>query len=275
METNNKSELIKDNSQYMNGEDTGQPIIYKRTQSGLPDLLVYYFPFKRDSSISSIRYTWTDKEAPVRPLNELKSYISKYKELLGYITAKYGKSNSKGNLDDLSLIDTKGLTRNDSWVNDTTNIEMYITLYNKHVVQGNMTINPTHTLTLFVRSPSEKPVTPVLSKEKISKLDSLTKLFLADICSGNLADSRSFLSPLIIGQVKDEQLIALKAAIKDDKWALNMSGMQVSSSGKAYNNLRYARKDDSNTPPLEWVSIVFDDNDKIIAVQPLTRSASQ
>ncbi|BAU54114.1 hypothetical protein [Mucilaginibacter gotjawali] len=275
LETNAKGELVKTDVDYVSADGTGQPVIYKRIQNGLPDLWVYYFPLKKDSLISYVLYEWQDKDAKALPLEELKPYLSKYTELLGIVTAKYGKSLSKGNLDDLALIDTKGLTRNDTWRGNDYDIEMYITLSNLHVVHGNVSITPTHTIRLYVRRPGIKSETPGLTKEKIAKLDSLTKLFLADVCSGKWEDSRVFLSPLIIGQVKDEKLIALKAAIKDDKWELNMSGAQLASSGKAYSNLRYARQGDTNTPPLEWLSIVFDDDNKIIAVQPLTRSARQ
>lgn len=275
LEINAQSELLRTDGNYVNDADTGQPVIFRRTQNGLPDLLVYYFPLKKDSLISYVLYEWQDKEAKARPLAELKPYISKYKELLALITTKYGKGMSDGNLDDLALIDTKGLTCTDSWNSKDNDIEMYITLSNKNEVHGDVTITPTHTIRLYVRRPAQKSAAPVLSKEKIGKLDSLTKVFLADVCSMKLDDSRMFLSPLIIGQVKDEQLIALKAAIKDDKWELNMSGVQLTSSAKAYTNLRYARQGDTNTPPLEWLSIMFDDDDKIVAVQPLTRSPRQ
>ncbi len=275
MEAKNKSELLKDGSDYISEEGVGQPIIYKRKQVNLPDLSVYYFPIKKDSTISYILYEWQDKESQSKPLNELKPYLLKYNELLNEITARYGKSKGEGSLDDLSLIEPDGLRRTDNWANDTTDIEMYIVLSNKHLVQGNMSITPTHTIRLYIRNPTPKKAIETLSQQKINKLDSLVKLFLADICSGKLNDSRQYLGVDVATQVKDEQLNSLKQAIKDDKWELNTSGIQSTLTGKSYINLRYARKDDTNKPPLQWLSILFDEDDKIVGLQPLARVAAQ
>ncbi len=271
VELENKGELIKNEAKYINEEDIGQPIIYKREQNNLPDLLVYYFPLKKDSSINYILYEWHDNQALVRSLTELKPYFLKYDDLLKQITTKYGKSQVEGSLEDTSLIEKSDLTRKDRWENDTTNIEMYITLSNKHLVQGNMSINPTHTIRLYVRNPAKRKVTPTLSKEKINQLDAQIRLFLADIRAGKFDDSRKYIAPQVVGQVKNEQLNGLKEALKDDEWDLDSTGTMLTSTGKSYSNFRYSRHGDANKPPLEILSILFDEDDKIIAVQPLKR----
>lgn len=275
IEIKNNSALVKDSSIYINDEDIGQPVIYKRKQNLLPDLLVYYFPLKKDSTISYILYEWQDVHSQVKSWSEIKPYIEKYTELLNLVTSTYGKSKSNGDLADTSLIEKTGLTRSDEWKNDTADVKMYITISNKHVVQANMEINPTYRIRLYVNAPAKHVTASKLSKEKIDALDTAAKLFISDISAGKFDDSRQYIAASVRSQVKNEQLSSLKDALKTDKWRLDMSGMQFTSSGKAYVNLRYSRLDDTNKPPREVLSILFDEDDKIVAVQPLTRMAGQ
>jgi len=275
LEVNNKSELIKDESDNVSVNDVGQPIIYKRKQVALPDLKVYYFPFKSDSTIAYILYEWQENYTRGQALTKPTAFIEKYAELLNLVTATYGKSQSEGDLADTSLIAKDGLTRTDNWENDTTNIQMYITVSDKHVVQTNMEIKPTRVIRLYVNQPGKDKPSQSLSKEKIEELDHTAKLFIDAVTTGKFDDSRHYIASYVNPQVRDEQLDNLKRMIKENNWELNMSGVQLTTTGKSYVYLSYSRKDDTNKPPLEILNILFDETDKIISAQPLNRRSGQ
>lgn len=275
LEVKTKSELIKGESDYVSRNDIGQPLIYKRKQVALPDLKVYYFPFKSDSTIAYILYEWQENYTRGQAMTKPTAFIEKYTELLNLVTATYGKSQSEGDLADTSQIAKGGLTRSDNWGNDTTNIQMYITVSDKHVVQTNMEIKPTRVIRLYVNQLAKNKPSQSLSKEKIGELDHTAKLFIAAITAGKFGDSRQYIASYVNPQVRDEQLDNLKRMIKENNWELNMSGIQLTTTGKSYAYLSYSRKDDTNKPSLEILNILFDETDKIISAQPLNRRDGQ
>ncbi|MGZ4000684.1 MAG: hypothetical protein ACXVIY_08660 [Mucilaginibacter sp.] len=275
LEAKNKSELIKNGSVYVNDGDIGQPVIYKRKETGLPDLMVYYFPLKSDSTIDNILYEWQDDQPRIMSWNETKPFIEKYKELVVNICSHYGKNHSTGDLADTSLIAKGGLTRTDEWKNDTTDIEMYITLSNEHLVKGSLSTRPTHRIRLSVRKPAQTKKSMPLSNERVSSLEITAKAFINDVVVGKFDDSRQYISSFVSAQIKNEQLDSFRKMIRDSNWELNMSGVQITTTGKSYVYLSYSRKDDKSKPPLEILNITFDDDGKIISARPLNRVASQ
>lgn len=268
IEKKNNSELFQNNSNYINEPGVGQPIIYKRKQSNLPELLVYYFPYTKDSTISYILYEWQDKEKKVRDLMELKSYFSKYNEILNQITAEFGYSKQEGSLEDVSQIENSYLRRKDRWRNDTTNIELYITLANKYLVKGNISITPTHTIRLYVKNAQITNVDSALSTEKIAILDNFAKLFLSDLIAGKFEELKKYLNLQVVLLVKNEQLTILKGAIVDDNWDLVENGTLLANDGKRYLNFIYRRKAELKNEPIVLLSILFDQDGKIIAILP-------
>jgi hypothetical protein len=136
-------------------------------------------------------------------------------------------------------------------------------------------ISPTHFIHLDVLNAYEKKAQntqDTLAKEKIAVLDGRMKLFLTDLLDGKFKDARKYMSGQS-AQNKDEQLNILKETIKDDQWDLGDSGFQLlMPATKLYANLRYARRSDTNKPPLELLSVLFDGNDKIILLQTLKRA---
>jgi hypothetical protein len=270
LEVKNKSVLIKDKSHYLNNEQVYQPIIYQRKkEKDLPDLLVYYFYFKRDSTISYILYEWEDKSDTVMALSQTKTLYAKYNELLAPINEKFGKSETEGNLRDSSDLAYKDyLRRSDQWRNDSTNIQAYVVLSNKHPLAKNIRVLPTHTIRLFVGSPFRQKGSFTMSRDEVAYLDTQAKLFLTDICAGNFDSLRKYITHTVASRVKDEQLDKLKDVIKNEMWDLDQSRKQFTFTGKPYTTLRYIRHGDTAKPPLEVLSILFDDDDKIVTVQP-------
>lgn len=274
LEVKNKSVLLKDKSHYLNNEQVYQPIIYKRKkQNDLPDLLVYYFYYKRDSTISYILYEWEDKSDTVMALSQTKTLYAKYNELLTQINAKFGKSETQGNLRDSSDLAYKDyLRRSDQWRNDSTDIQSYVVLSNKHPIAKNIQVLPTHTIRLFVGSPFKQKGSFIMSRDEVASLDTRARLFLTDICAGNFDSLRKYITHTVASRVKDEQLDKLKDQIKNESWDLAQSRKQFTFTGKPFTNLRYVRHGDTNKPPSEVLNILFDEEDKIVTVLPLKGS---
>lgn len=53
-----KSELFDTNQTYMSMDDSAQPIIYRRKEKNIPDLLVHYSFSKKDSIMNNVLYEW-------------------------------------------------------------------------------------------------------------------------------------------------------------------------------------------------------------------------
>ena len=275
LESQNKSKQIKNKSNYINRFDVNQPIIYRRKQANLPDLLVYYYTIKKDSTIDYILYEWQDTSTAVMAQAQMKYYFNKYNELVAQISAKYGRSQSDGNLKDSSLIEKDYLRQADWWTNDAAYVEAYVVLSNKHSVMRNIRVLPTHTIRVFVRTPSIEHGPQALSRDKAQQLDDKVQLFLKGLFMGDFDDSRKFIAPKVAARVNDEQFDKLKEAIQNDTWQLDQNGKQVAVSGKLYTSLRYVRRADTAKQALDILNILFDDDDKIIAVQPFKKTGIQ
>jgi hypothetical protein len=152
-----KSTPIKNNSQFISFDGTGQPVIFRRKEKQLPDVLVSYFP-KKDSTISYISYEWDgagfmkDHRIAKQPVDSLKIYIEKYKALLSLVKAEFGEGKSTGSLDNLLLIETGDFQQIDTFNKNDISVEMYIDLSNLQASNGLITILPTRRIRLYVKN---------------------------------------------------------------------------------------------------------------------------
>jgi len=186
-----ESEKLENKSTYILQKGVAQPILFKRKQSNLPDLIVSYFYFEKDSSISSILYEWDDKtvngQNPNKTPKEINDFINHYTNLFDQVSKKFGDSKSTGNMKDLSKIETGDFKKTDLWSpNDSTKVELYMILSSRYEKRGNTTINPTYRVRLEIKNqgktnePFGKP-----DENKIKRLDSIFRLFLVDIQNKN------------------------------------------------------------------------------------------
>ena len=273
-----ESEKLENKSTYILQKGVAQPILFKRKQSNLPDLIVSYFYFEKDSSISSILYEWDDKtvngQNPNKTPKEINDFINHYTNLFDQVSKKFGDSKSTGNMKDLSKIETGDFKKTDLWSpNDSTKVELYMILSSRYEKRGNTTINPTYRVRLEIKNqgktnePFGKP-----DENKIKRLDSIFRLFLVDIQNKNYDNAKLSLSDLIIKDVTNEQLEMLRKNIKfNDDLIIFMSGVQLGFDGTSYFKFQYQYKSDTNTPPKELVNVTFDEKNKIAALQPTKR----
>ena len=188
-----KSELFDTNQTYMSLDDSAQPIIFKRKEKNIPDLLVEYKFSKKDSIINEILYEWdvynfdkSDNNIKSEKFN--KSLVEKYNELLKILSSKYGKSETEGNLNDLSKAnDSEGLNRKDIWKpNENLEIVMYTAISNYYKKEGYVTVNPTHRIRLYITNIKKKEE-PKLDEKTISLANDNFENFIKKMKENNFA----------------------------------------------------------------------------------------
>ncbi|RWY54235.1 hypothetical protein [Mucilaginibacter gilvus] len=145
-------------SDYLSGPGIGQPLVFRRKEKLLPDLLVYYFPNTKDSTLNYILYEWDDTnfaktgDAVKLPQEKLNPYIDKYLSLTKLATAHFGKPQTTGVVSNVATIATGRFKETDTFAKDGISVEMYIVLSNKQETNGIVSILPTHRIRMFVRT---------------------------------------------------------------------------------------------------------------------------
>jgi len=274
---------LEDKSDHISEAGVAQPVEFRRKEKGIPDLLVYYFYFKKDSALDYILYEWDDENFNGRQENAqlsstaINAFINKYKDLYSQVAQRFGKSDSTGSLTDLSKIKTGEFNREDIWKpDDSTKLDLYIVLSSKYEKNGPVTINPTYHIRLYINNLSKGGEGSGLEKpdeNKVKQLDSVLQAFMSFLKSNELGQARSFLSDRIAGQVTDEQLTGLKQSIRlGDTLVVFFSGFQIGQDGSKYLMLQYKYATDKTSPPQEMMmGVLFDEKNKILIIQPMIR----
>jgi hypothetical protein len=270
---------MKKESDYISGKGVAQPLIFRRKEKDIPDLKTYYFFYNSDSTIHQILYEWDDnnfkrKEKNIKSPAEIKAFIEKYKALYSQIAERYGISESEGDLNDLSKIETGDFRKKDTWkTKDSTEIQLYTVLSSKYKRTGDITITPTYRIRLYINDDKKKQEQTVkLDEKKVSERDKTFQTFLSDLASKDLAKAKLSLSDVILNQVSNQQLEGLSQNIRfNEEMDLHLSGSQVGLDGTIFLMLQYKYKADISTPPKEVVKVLFDQKAKIIGIQPLKR----
>lgn len=273
-----KSESFDTNQNYISLDDSAQPLIYKRREKNIPDLLVQYSFSKKDSIINEILYEWDvynfeKNDNNVKSEKFDKALIEKYKALVQILNNKYGESKTTGNLDNLKEIGTnKGLKRDDFWKpNDSLEIKMHTTISNYYKKEGFVTINPVHRIRLYIKN-IKKKIEPKLDEKNISIANQNFENFLIKLKEDNYTESKSFLSEVILKNVTENQLIQLRKSINFDNKLVRFSkGFQIMMTGENCIMIQYKYDNELNEVPLFVVKVIFDPENKILAIQPLQR----
>ncbi|WP_426329540.1 hypothetical protein [Pedobacter sp. R-06] len=279
MEERLGSERIPTTSNYVSFGGEAQPIKFLRTEKIIPDLTVYYFFKKTDSTMSYVLYEWDvsnfEKQDNIQKSNIFqKALIGKYTELKKHISKNFGQPVVKRNYSNISQLDSiNTFVENSTWKpNDSTEIEMYATVSNYYERKGAMTINPTHRLRLYIKNQAkgkEKEV-PKLNDKKLSDLEIIKTEFFKALKARDLPKSKSFLSDLIREKVTDGQINMLIDNINFDKETkLIYSGIQMGLDGSMFTLLQYKYSDDNSNPPSEIIKLTFDDKNKVVGIQPI------
>lgn len=271
------SELFNTNQTYLSMDDSAQPIIYKRKEKEIPDLLVQYSFSKKDSIINEVLYEWDvynfeKQDNNVKSEKFNKALIEKYNNLLKTLTNKYGESKVEGSLDNLKEIDNKGLNRKDTWKpNDSLEIIMYTAISNYYKKEGFVTRNPTHRIRLYVKN-IKKKIEPKLDEKIIFISNQNFESFISKLKESNLAEAKLFLSDMVIQKVTENQLIELRKMIDfDNKLVQYFKGFQMALTGENYLMLQYKYENEQSEVPKSIIKVIFDENNKILGIQPMKK----
>ncbi|WP_336518271.1 hypothetical protein [Pollutibacter soli] len=157
IEENLGSERIKNKNFHAVESGIAQPIEYRRKETGIPDLLVYYFYREKDSSISYIQYEWLDRnfrgenEIVKKTRSEAELLNGRYDQLYKKLTAIYGKSDSEEQKSAIERIDTEIFKRKSIWKKEGNyGVELYTVISNIYKKEGMITIRPTFTLRMYI-----------------------------------------------------------------------------------------------------------------------------
>lgn len=272
------SEQIENKSQYLLEQGVAQPIIYRRKQENVPDLLCYYFYYEKDSAIQYILYEWDETnfkgymDSARKTTAEIKNYISTHDALYAQISGRYGKGEQEGDLSDISKVE-EGIQRKDTWKpDDSTEIRLETGLSNKYLKNGAVTINPTFRIRLYVvnTGKSEHVREPEFNRERMVRLDTTSRRFFLAMKGKLWEEARGYLSSLVSQTVTSAQLEQLSKVVRfDEKMELLFSGPQRGLGGQSFYLLAYKYSSDTATPPEMLLKIFFDDSEKIAGIRPM------
>ncbi|SEW20087.1 hypothetical protein SAMN05421841_1553 [Chryseobacterium wanjuense] len=271
------SKIYKTDEEHISSGEVLQPVIFERKEKDIPNLLVFYTPNKKDSTISEILYEWDvynfDKGDNVKKtLSFNKAMIKKYYQLVDEVSKKYGKSIQKGNLEKLELLNAEdGLERSDNWeINKNLKINSYIILSEYYEKNGMVTTTPTHKIRLYVTNGDENEK-DILSEEKIKLFNDEFLKFIDKLKTSDFNEVRNFLSEKIRSSTTDE---VLKNLIKnthfEKKVEIFMTGYQIINDGNQYPMLQYKYVED-DFPPNEIITVLFEENGKILGIKPVKK----
>lgn len=274
------SKAYKTDENYISPKPVLQPVIFERKEKEIPNLLVFYTPYKKDSTISEILYEWDvynfDKGDNVqKTLSFNKAMIKKYHELVNEVSKKYGKSKQQGSLDNISLVNLKeGLKRNDNWeISKNVKVYSYITLSEYYEKNGMITTPPTHRIRLYVTNENneKREEGAVLSEEKIKLFNNQFLKLIDQLKVSNFNEVRSFLSERIRSSATDD---VLKSLIENTHFEKNikifMTGYQIVDDGNQYPMLQYRYVEEA-LPPKEIITVLFEEDGKVLGVKPMKR----
>ncbi|RXR31775.1 hypothetical protein EQG68_08850 [Flavobacterium piscinae] len=148
---------LENESRYYSGEGIAQPIRFLRKEEGIPNCIVSYQFYEKDSALTQIEYEWDvynfEKQDNNQKSEEFeKELISKYENLKKEISKKLGQPTTKNNYSNLAKYKQElFFEENATWKpNDTTKVELYITVSNYYEKRGMVTINPVHRIRLYI-----------------------------------------------------------------------------------------------------------------------------
>jgi hypothetical protein len=273
-----KSELFDTNQTYMSMDDSAQPIIYRRKEKNIPDLLVHYSFSKKDSIINNVLYEWDAYNFEKQDNNQKtenfeKSLIEKYKNLKKSLINKFGQPETKNNYSNLAKYEQKNFfEENSNWKpNDSTEIEMYAVVSNHYENKGAVTINPTHRIRLYIRN-IKKKIEPKLDEKVIAIANQNFENFISKVKENNFAEAKLFLSDIVLQKVTENQLIELRKQIDfENKLVQYFRGFQMAFTGENYLMLQYKYDNEKIEVPKSLIKVIFDEKNKILGVQPMKK----
>ncbi|WP_312078467.1 peptidylprolyl isomerase [Chryseobacterium sp.] len=108
-----------------------------------------------------------------------------------------------------------------------------------------------------------------LPKEKIKSFDQSFQNFAVALKNLDKAKIKSLLSEKVNDIVTDDKIKSLSGGINfERKMEIYKNGYQTIINGETYPALQYKFADDSSAPPKDLITVIFEENGKILGVKP-------
>lgn len=276
----NSEELEQPSKNFMpNNEIDAIQFITK--EKSIPDLITTYTFKKSDSTILEIEHEWDvynfEKQDNNKKSPEFESeMIEKYKSLKTDATKIFGPPIVKRNYSNISMRDSiNTFIESSKWhPNEETEIELYATISNYYEKAEFTTINPVHRIRLYIRNTKkEENSEEKLSKDKIASLDKVFKKYYGLLQDGKITESKELLSNLIKDDTTNEMLQGLIENLNlSSDIELYLVGKDIMPDGRIFIGLQYKYSNDFSDTPQELIKVLFDEKDKIVGINPLTKS---
>jgi hypothetical protein len=274
------SKIYKTDEEYTSIKPVTAPVIFERKEKEIPNLRVFYTLYKKDSTIAEILYEWDirnfEKGYNVKKsLSFNKAMIKKYQEIVDEVSKKYGNSKHDGNLDKLDLLTSEGIDRRDNWeINKNLKIYSYIGLSEHYESNGMVTTSPTHRIRLYVTNEKEGKDASggVVSAEKIKSFNDKFLQLVDKLKVSDFNEARNFLSERIRTSATNDILEKLvENAHFENNLEVFMTGYQLIPDGNQYPMLQYKYVDDTSVPPKEIITVIFEEDGKVLGIKPVKR----
>jgi hypothetical protein len=277
LEQKNRSPRFHNDETYISlNQDLAQPIIYRRKQQVIPDLLVFYTFSKTDSLIEHILYEWDirnfEKDEPKKSLEHDVLLIKKYSELLNAMTKQYGKSATEGSLTDLSQIEKEdGLARSDNWEpNDSVGIQLY-TYISNYEEKGSPEIRHSHRIRLYLYN-LKKKAQDGDNAAQVATANANFQAFMSKLKIDDFIVAKTYLADKTSAKTTDAQLKTFKDLVKfTENIKVFNQIFQVIPNGPIHLVLQYKYENDLENPPLAIIEVSFDGQQKLLGATPLKR----
>lgn len=279
IEKNIGSIRIQNESRYYSGKGIAQPIKFQRKENKIPDCIVSYQFYEKDSVLTEIEYEWDvynfeKNDNNQKTLTFEKAMIKKYETLKEMVSKKFGTPKTESNYSNLAKYKQNHFfEENSTWdINDNTTINISTTISNYYEKEGAVTINPIHKIRFNIinTSKNEDNSIPEVDHKRLSELNKIKIDFFKALKAKDLQKSKEFLSDLIIEKVTEVQINMLIDNINFDKETkLIYSGIQIGLDGNMFTILQYKYSDDNSSPSEEIIKLTFDDKNKVVGIQPI------
>jgi len=179
-----------------------QPIIFQREQNTIPNLLVFYTTFKKDSTLAEIQYDWdTSNFQTVTQSNKPKEFIYamclKYENLVKEITERHGIGKQEGYYtpDDLKK-EFVNIIQSNSWkVNDSISIKSSLKLIDLPLNVAAK--KPFYKINVYL----SKRRSWLLNKNELLELDSNFKEFYKKVKNNELENVSYYITQRLNGRI--------------------------------------------------------------------------
>ena len=190
----------------------------------------------------------------------------KYTKLRNNLTKEF-KSDAvvDSNYSNIARFDPEIFERSSIWQpNESTSIELYVTISNFYQKKGKSTINPVHRIRLYIRNKESSP----LNSKRLNDLNSRSKRFFHAMENGKFEISRELLVKYSRSEATDEMFKDIFEHIGSiNDFELSKSEIITGPDGNQYTILNYTISKNRDKCSTENFKVCFNKENEIVSIR--------